>query len=265
MRKIFSVFILCIFATSSVQAEITNTAAGIAKKELVKSAGQNAAQGKSFLDKCKANPVFCGMAVLAFTQVVMSLADSGKASNTKSASECSGPYCGGSGYAGGIGGTASTQPGVPEDLLGRIQDDVNKNLKELGNKGYSYNASKNAVNTPGGSVPASAFGSEDGLKAMGMTDEELSDLKKNASVDNTKGLGDGFEGGGGRKAKAGSGYETASSFDMNKYLASLNGTAARGVAGLEKKYGSDQIGVAQDNIFKMVHRRYEEKKTTLHP
>lgn len=103
-----------------------------------------------------------------------------------------------------------------------------------------------------------------------MSDSEINTLQKAAAADlknpsKFAGSSD-YEsfGGGGRKSHS---QGENNDFDMNKYLASLTAqrNATRGVAGLEKRLGTDQIGVAQDDIFKMIHRRYEAKKTTLNP
>lgn len=296
MRNIFSIFIITIFASTSTYAAnsdvINHAAQGAMMTYMVTTVG-NAEQGKGFVKKCTGAWYYCAMAALAFTQAAMALKGASDSNKTKSASNCTGAYCGAGEASSGIdSGTGSVSgagsgDGIATggilgdsnqgDMFGKIQSDVNQNLADLGKKGYSYDEATNSVNTPkNGSVPASAFSSPDGMKGLGMSDGEITDVQKIAAEAlkaASKYAGsadyDGAGGGGGGQKNNGHSGEDANgnSFDMNKYLAGLaaHKRESRGVAGLEKNYGSDQIGVSQDNIFKMIHRRYEAKKTSLTP
>ncbi|MES2769434.1 MAG: hypothetical protein V4596_09840 [Bdellovibrionota bacterium] len=282
MKKIISIFVLTIFVSSQSYAgneNITNAAATAATGALAAQTISNTTVGTTWVKKCTSAWPYCAMAALAFAQAAMSLKGAKDAKKTKDASECVGAYCGG-GDGGNLngGGTlpntnVGTLPGNTDDaLFGNLQNTINGNLENLANQGYTYDANTNSVNTPNGSVSSSSLGSDAGLKSLGLSDAEIRDARALAAdalkeASKYADMGGDFGGGGGRKTKAGPGYGSDDkAFDMNKYLAGLmNKGDARGVAGLEKKYGSDQIGVAQDNIFNMIHRRYEAKKPSLNP
>lgn len=294
MKKLFSfltitTFLFTIFVNTQAYATFNfmNEAASESKNTDTVNAAGNAAQGKDFTKKCSGQWVYCGMAVLALTQAVMSLTGAKKSNDTKVATDCTSSYCSG-GNNGGIdpatGLPYQTDPATggilgantsEDPLIGALQNDVNSQIGALKDKGYSYDAASNSVNTPNhGSVAASNFSSPEGLKGLGMSDREIGEVQKIAadalkSASKFAGSADFDGGGGGSKIKPGPGYDKKdeNGFNMNAYLSGLmnkNGKA-RGVAGLEKNYGLDQIGVSQDNIFKMIHRRYEAKKTSLTP
>lgn len=310
MRKIFTLFILIIFSTSTaftqsvvvVKEAIPNAnllrpvsvPKGIhapavdATKIHIAGAQEGTAWTKKLSEQCSGmNFVYCAMAVLSAVQVGMSIADALKSKKTADASKCVGAYCDSSGSNNSLGTTGPTggsfatgtlSPSPDEEILGRIQKDVNSQLASLAKDGYTYDSKTNSVNTPNGNVPASALGSAEGLKSLGMTDADLNKLEKiqdavRQELQKKSGKyagSDSFDGagGGGSSSKPGPGYDDKDKrFDMNAYLAGLSKKdgANRGVAGLEKKYGSDQIGVAGDDIFKMIHRRYQAKKPSLSP
>ncbi len=280
MKKIISIFVLTIFVSSQSYAgneNITNAAATAATGALAAQTISNTTVGTTWVKKCTSAWPYCAMAALAFAQAAMSLKGAKDAKKTQDASECTGAYCGG-GNNGNLtgGGTLPNTGTLPTDdtLLRNLQNTINGNLENLANQGYTYDAATNSVNTPSnGSVSSSALGSDAGLKSLGLSDAEIKDARALAAdalkeASKYADMGGDFGVGGGRKTKAGPGYGSDDkAFDMNKYLAGLMNKKgdARGVAGLEKKYGSDQIGVAQDNIFNMIHRRYEAKKTSLNP
>ncbi len=74
----------------------------------------------------------------------------------------------------------------------------------------------------------------------------------------------GLETGGGGYSAGGGGGGGSSGSALDDYFASLNkakkGEKDRMVAGKSLNYGSDPIGVKMDNIFMMVHRRYQGKR-----
>lgn len=286
-KNIFSVIagvVAANFFVVSALANNTNSSAKSSQALQVVSGVANAYAGKVYLSTCKGNPMNCVLGALSLAQAASSIAGALQSGKTKNASNCTGSYCNGIDVTGNISPTGTYDssgtggvgnlPGETENVLGRIQDDINSNLGSLADKGYSYDAATNSVNTPNGNIAASSFASSSGMKGLGMTDADIAkmdEIGKQALKDAQNLVGSldfDSSGGGGRKAKPGPGYENAGKdFDMNKYLAGLmnKNDPKRGVAGLEKKYGTDHIGVAQDNIFTMVKRRYEAKKPTLAP
>ncbi len=279
-------------------ADIMNAAASAAVGTYMVSTVKNMNDGEKWSKKCSGAWGYCIMAVMAFAQAAQALKGASDSGKTVSATDCIGAYCSGNGvgYNGGSnpynpgggqgllpnGGhdaiAGGTLPGGAKDIIGgdlrKIQNDLNKEIDKLADKGYSYDENANAINTPKGAIAASTLGTEAGLRSLGFTDSDIADLKASAAKDlkaASRFSGGDLGGGGGSPLAPGRGYdsEPEEGFDMNKYLSNLRNKkivdANRGVAGLEKKFGSDQIGVAQDDIFKMIHRRYEAKKSTLNP
>jgi hypothetical protein len=281
--KIIASITLVNFVAASATAENTNSSAKTGQALQIVSGAANAYVGKVYMAECSSqNYAACAMSVMSFAQAATSIAGALKSEKTKNASNCTGAYCNGIDTGGTLNpNLPSDQSGIgtlpnnnTTDVLARIQNDINTNLGKLNDRGYSYDAATNSVNTPTGSISGSSLSSPSGLKGLGMNDADISKMDQIAKQAINEGqklaagldIGDGFAGG--RKAKGGPGYDSDEQpFDMNKYLASLmnKNTGDRGIAGLEKKYGTDHIGVAQDNIFTMIKRRYEAKKTSLTP
>ncbi len=285
LKKFISVVTIVIFSSSATFADsgkILNAAGSAAVGVMILSTMENTHTGKNWLKNCAGQQwVYCAMAALAFAQAAMALKGSKDAKKTVDASQCYGAFCDGNGNgAAGVptGGNLDSAiigaANLPDDILGEIQRDVNDNLNNLGNRGYSYNPNTNSVTTPdNGSIPAATLSSPSGLSSLGLSDPEIANIQNVAkkALEEAKKTASKFAGdadystaGGGSKIKPGPGYDNdAKAFDMNKYLASLMKKESRGVAGLTKKHGSDSIGVAQDNIFQMIHRRYEATKPSL--
>lgn len=92
-------------------------------------------------------------------------------------------------------------------------------------------------------------------KAMG-SDDELSEGTEEVA-DNALG-GGGFSGyDGGRSSGGGGGALVAS---LGRKPGSSENDEASKVAGMSVKMGKGQVGVSQDNIFEMIHRRYQKKR-----
>jgi hypothetical protein len=237
-------------------------------------AASTVAPNGSFFDKakeaCTSNPVMCGMAVLTGYQIISTLIGSKDSKKVADQTQCTGSFC--------TNGTANGDNVAPNNFGNNPAGDglspgdravLNKTqngLKALAKDGYTYDAAKNAVNTPNGSVPASSYASTDGLKKLGATDADIKSIEQNIrnSHDGYGSFGYDDGGGGGAKPKA-KGYEDKP-LDMNAYMKSLMGQdKSRDVAGLQKRMGSDSIGVAQDDIFQMIHRSYKNQESNLSP
>ena len=105
------------------------------------------------------------------------------------------------------------------------------------------------------------------MKALGFSDREIAAgmdaLKKSkASAARVGKVGIAEGGGGARRA----GYAGAAGSGNSKYNwknrlgKRKKARNPASVAGMKKKFGNDVIGVATDNIFKMVRRRYDKKR-----
>lgn len=183
------------------------------------------------------------------------------------------------GYEGGVPPfPANPKDPVMRELTSKMIK-LNSDLKALAKEGFSYDPATGNIKTPKGSINPASLGSDAGMAAAGVSPEMLDKIKKelnNANIagqkviERLKAQGIGADGdGGGGEAIADLGPEgnpRDPRFDPNKYLAAMMAkknnanAAARGVAGLSRQMGDGVIGVAGDNLFEMVKRRYESKR-----
>jgi hypothetical protein len=151
-------------------------------------------------------------------------------------------------------------------------------LKELEKNGYKVNPTAGTVTTPKGVFPTSAFSSADSMAAAGMDPSQVAAARKGLEALNKElaekygagpsvvAMGVGGAGGGGSGVESGEGGAAASGSDpMAAYLASLKNKLNQkrdpaSVAGMQKMLGGEPIGVKMDNIFEMIHRRYQKKR-----
>ncbi|MCB0412016.1 MAG: hypothetical protein KDD22_05785 [Bdellovibrionales bacterium] len=157
---------------------------------------------------------------------------------------------------------------------GTYTDLVKTNLKKLADAGYTVDPKTGEVTTPKGTFPASAFSSPAGMASAGFSSADIQAAGKAIDDINKKYGGllesqpkvSGMEfntAGGGSSGSGGGGYK--SSFD--DYLAGMKKPGFGGsmdknrmLAGKSLTYGQDPIGVKVDDIFQMVHRRYQAKR-----
>jgi hypothetical protein len=185
---------------------------------------------------------------------------------TKHASSSGSSGTSGSGPAGG-------GPLAGETNLGGLaaQGLVN-DYKKLG---YTYDPATNTVTTPTGKINANSMNSAAGMAEAGFTPKQIAfaehELPKvldqvkatmaSGGLEDSAGGTNEFEAPHGRgPASVGGG-----GFDMNKYLKQMMGAqgaggAANKFAGMQKQIAAgEKIGVAGDNIFDMVTRKYKMK------
>jgi hypothetical protein len=153
--------------------------------------------------------------------------------------------------------------------VGQILGDYKKLANNLKAAGVSISPDGKTVNLPGGkSIPTSMFGSEASMKAAGVSDADLSAAKALAAKTQASlsaKLGKAMEaadvgGGGGGGYGAGSGRDRGDG-NINLKMPGMNAPKDRGtnVSGMSKTFGSDRIGVAGDDIFQMINRRYKSR------
>lgn len=254
---------------------ITHQAASTATTATTTVNTANAGALQKFKDGCKAHPVMCGLAILTAVQMIYTLTASHKSKKIADQTKCTSGDCSGSGGPGpGYGTPPGGNPGAGTDLTPDEQHALNiatNAIKDLKERGYTYNPKTNSVDMPGGrSVPASTFSSAEGLRSLGASDDLIASIEQADKKANNNYGSFGYDdgGGGGLRVKKAKGYDDGKGFDMNAYLKSMmdqKNQAGRDVSGLQKQNGSDSIGVAQDDLFKMIHRRYEAQSPSLHP
>ncbi len=129
----------------------------------------------------------------------------------------------------------------------------------LKKKGYDVDLDKGTLTTPKGTGSVGAASSGLGLADAGLLDpaladdyDKLADKMKKQKI-NVVAMGGGGGGGGGRSYRAPASSDDGYNFNFGL---GLKPKAAK-TTGLSKEFGTDKIGVASDNIFDMVSRRYQ--------
>jgi len=143
-------------------------------------------------------------------------------------------------------------------VAGRTVGDA---LEKLKAKGIVMGPNGTMSVNGGPMVPASSFGTDSGMMAAGLSAHQAADLKakmdemkdKNGANMNKALAGDMGGGGGGSRAPEPPEASVAG--------AAKAGSKA-GVSGLSKNLGNDKIGVAGDDIFKMISRRYKANESS---
>lgn len=185
-----------------------------------------------------------------------------------------------------VGSTTGSNPTGPiPDYIDQIKDktgiDVTQAVREtegilnnLDKQGYKQN-SDGSITTPRGKINPSSLQSANGMKAAGFSDAEISagmksqadikskgdkmmeDVLKKLGIDENDNSGASFSNSG-KSASGGIG------FDPSRYLKNIGTPSTKTatsnkLSGLSKSDGKGgQIGVAADDLFGMIHRRYEE-------
>lgn len=180
---------------------------------------------------------------------------------------------GGVGDTGGTGATGAggTGIGLGSTIPQVVARDIAQAKNALDRSGVKISPDGKTMTTPDGRKfdLSRGAGSSDDLLAMGLTQAEanlaMADGRAIAKKANEKykqmaqlpGAGGG--GGGGRAVAAEGGGDPFAGFDpFARERAARNRKKAK-VSGLTKKLGSDNIGVAGDDIFEMVTRRYKAR------
>ncbi len=159
---------------------------------------------------------------------------------------------------------------TPADVLKAIglnlDDAMNmagRSLEDMKARGYEYNKENNSLTTPKGTFSMSSLGSAAGMKAAGLTDAEIAAL--NEGQDEMKKQMDkqlaavlakfGADEGGGSAVAA----KPEPGFNMRDFMG--GNKVKPTVVGLSKSDGQGgQIGVAGDDMFGMIRRRYEDQR-----
>ena len=255
-------------------------------------AGMNYYTGKQFMALCrppKSQKWACPLGVMSYAQAGVAALSTLEALATKNAAD--------SNYTGGgdmkipplesfndlddlgnylsqnkeLLNKAKQDPNLPSDFRHAFKDtDLVNSIKDLTGKGYNMDLKTGQVKHPNGQITSSeqlsALGGDDGLK--GLPPDALAKIKSKAALikkilDKHSG---GNQGKGNRivlKGNRPSSRRLNSSFDMDykNPFAHWNTQKKRkpaSIKGLTKIVNGEPIGVAGDNIFDMITRRYSE-------
>jgi hypothetical protein len=248
----------------------------------------NTAIGKEAETLCgSTNLAACVLAGAAFTQAIMNGQDANRARRTEDLSRCTGAFC-----TEGDPNNTNPPPRPPPSGGGPLNDpivpnnnntptvnavirDAQEGLNRLRSEGFEFNG--DTIKLPNGkTVSAASLNSPSGFSSFGADQDDIDAINKILNKDHLASdkakkllslIANELEGGGGGPRNKN--LPRDKEFNYAQLLRGLNGrdpaSIGAGVAGLEKKLGNDSIGIANDNIFLMVNRRYQSKKTTLVP
>lgn len=263
-------------ATPEYQQQVMQTPSGQPSTNSAANQGQgnqmmgqmiNMAMGATFMAGCSYPYGIqnCVMGALSFAQALMMGGAAGKSGQTAAAS---------SRYTGTP--TPSPTP-TNSPLPTNTTPGQAAAFNQLVEAGYKFNGDGSIVDPNGKTWKASDFKDAQSMAAAGLSSSQIGSLQ--SAMDKANALGKemaeaalneanvvsmALDGGGGGRSPAGT-MDSGSNFD--DYLAKLRnpfglskGQQAKMVAGKTVTHGDDQIGVGVDDIFKMIHRRYQEKR-----
>ncbi|HRK06198.1 MAG TPA: hypothetical protein PLZ57_00395 [Pseudobdellovibrionaceae bacterium] len=159
-------------------------------------------------------------------------------------------------------------PGLTPDQSQRVRDEFNRIRDQLQGAGVKFENGK--IITPDGKAFGPDSMSAEGLAALGYGEEDINKIMANNAAIGKK-LNDKFgskigqlgeTSGGGSAAGGGSGavdYSSMFGGGGNKFAKASGADKKDKLSGLSKRVGDDQIGVAADNIWEMVTRRYRDR------
>ena len=179
-------------------------------------------------------------------------------------------------------GNCTASPEICDEIKNNLPNGVN--LKDVA-KGISMFAGGkspikldekgNAIGKDGKTYSLDAMNSVDGLKSMGFSEEDAKKLLANMAKynDDGSGLADGKSGAGGSGSGDGSGLDAAAAAaaaagaggtgngDADGSSMDIGGGKRKTASaeGLARDFNGELIGVAGDDIFKMMNRRYQLK------
>lgn len=192
---------------------------------------------------------------------LMAMAQAGSLGGTKK-----GAYNAGQIMQAGQSGTPDTLAGPGGALEGGVaRPDTSAARKELKKMGYELSADGAQLTLPNGkTIPSASFATDAGMSAAGFSEAQISDAKvklaeAQAKVSSKlKSLEGGSEGGGGGSGlKTGGGLGSSMVYHFGS--SRKKDRSAPNLSGMSKNFGNDKIGVAGDNIFEMITRRYKSQ------
>jgi hypothetical protein len=204
-------------------------------------------------EQCKGfNAVWCVVAGLSAVQLVQNLTTSQSARKTNNQLKADSDW-GPNGY------DPSTDP-VYQQLELEKQKAL-ATLKELEKKGYKFNPKTGGMTTPKGEATAAQLASGKALADAGLIDHSQAGEYDKAMSEQQKNkikvvsMSPGGGGGGAKRRPA-----SASASDDYAYRSGIDPSQIRAAktSGLSKNFGNDPVGVATDNLFDMVHRKYQD-------
>lgn len=239
------------------------------------SAGTSAAMGVSLRPNCAPGPshngALCAMSYLSFGQAGASLLAAVESGKTKSAA-----------YGGGWDANSALGAWDPNSLVdgeyipnstGGLNTYINESLDEFP-PGYNFDSTANKLTTPFGEFEASEATPEalaaaagqgsSGIKLTSSTAVKLgNEITKKMKTKGTRPSISGVQygnGGGGASSYTPTKYTPTDYSALIKRMG-RNPASHNMIAGKSRKLAAgESIGVKVDNLFEMIHRRYQKKR-----
>lgn len=223
------------------------------------------ASGNAQMPGCSAQMCSCcPSALMQIMQGLMGLAQGG--ANKDTGDQQAGVADITSAGGGGTGDTsASTTTSVAQSLDQVASFGQGKKVVD-GLKAYGVTYKNGTFTMPnGGTISAGDVGSQSAMEAAGVTPAEfaknnqrIADLEKKLSAELTKpSSGSGYSDSGGGSGSSSS-HSSDSELTASRAPAKVK-DAPVSVAGMSRNFNGDMVGVAGDNLFVMMNRRYQQK------
>ena len=214
------------------------------------------------------NPMACAMMAMALMQAGKDNQHAGDAGLTSISAAPGGGFEDSDSGTSGLGSEKKKRDRGGSGLTPGQQRDLETAQDILAQNGFSLDGNGTLTGSDGSSIPSSAFGNPGGLGNFGLSQDDVENAKKakaiaDGAVNKFKSQsGDAGGGGGGGGAKAAK-FEIPefdpSLFALPKPKAAPKKKFGSQYAGYSRSLAGERIGVAGDNIFKMVDRRYKAK------
>lgn len=245
-------------------------AAGAAYFTATANAGADATAFEKFKEGC---PTTCALAAMAAVSLISSLKTAKKARGIEGDLSCASSnscFNNGQGDGNGPGNNPNynLNPNNPGDRalveLERRSNAADRFLQDREREGYRIDRNRGTITDPKGNPINSVNAAMD---SGGMNPQQRAQAERDLAEAAAEGESllkrmeeyDEEIGGGGGGGNGGSGYNPSSADIRAMRYPTQRGASDPSVAGLSVNHGEDRIGVAGDNIFDMIHRRYQSR------
>jgi hypothetical protein len=261
MMKFIAAIVLVFGSMTAGAEDSTRGSAAAGQASQMLGMGMNMAMGAMFMSQCAPpeSVMPCILGALSFAQGAMTGMSAGQSGKTKSAASAGG----GSGFGTSYGDTAVDAGMTPEQQSA---------FTSLAEKGFKVNKNGTVTDPSGKTWSGGDFAGAQSMLSAGLSPSDIEKTQKlideanqkataylNANQARVVAMGVDSGGGGGRDPAGEYKSEDFMANFKNPFGINRNQKQAM-VAGKTVAHGDDLIGVKVDDIFTMVHRRYQSKR-----